>query len=337
MDENEKKIGLDPEQGTGNNAEEIIVETEPKSKWKKPIIISLICITVIAAFLFILFLDKKSDEKKALKDKANKEKIIDSLKNVAYENGYRQGYGIGFKEADDDCKKSTAKKPEKKAAVAKKTVKPKAVVTTPKQFTPPTTAQKPAAQPAQPAAQKQTTPQQPVVAASTANASTSILPYRYGKMGKTINRGYLEYYILKSFYNEANGSSIPELSYRGSGKLFAEDGEYWIYIDKKVVVTDSYLLQPGCEPWTAYIGDDRGYPAYLPHEAIKSSIQQARGDLSGAITSDDVKKIGQLVPEVANGTFRPNKIRKTNENYANNDNLYYEGWSACSQVNYKKK
>lgn len=292
-------------------------------------------------------------ETEVKKLKAN---YTDSLK-ISYSKGREDGFNAGLsmgvealndstakyaedlatvQAALDDCLKG--KKAPKKNKPINKPVAPQQkapIVTKSDQFVPPTqqTVQKPK--------QQVPAPQQ-AVSTNTATPASGLITDNSGHyMFKTVAEDgvHLKYVIVRSFYDEADVSGIPELSDRGSGKRFTMslDGQRWEYIDMKVIVTDSYLLQVGCEPWTAYVGDERGYPTFLPHQWLKTYIEQARGNLSGNITQEDVKNIAKLVPEVANGLFRPNKVRKTNENYANNDGLYYEGWSVCSQLIYRKK
>lgn len=165
--------------------------------------------------------------------------------------------------------------------------------------------------------------------------SASVIGLSDGDFWTSITpEGNLFYAFKKRLYDDAGGSGKPEMGSKGSGKFFVLDGENYVYVDP-LKVTDAMLNNR--YNWSVFIGDDKGYPAYLPHEVIKPAILQSRGKLDGSIVKEDVQKIGQLLPEVAAGRIRPNKVTKTNEGYAYNDGAYYEGWSFFTSILYQKK
>ena len=142
---------------------------------------------------------------------------------------------------------------------------------------------------------------------------------------------YLQYCFAKKLYDEAGGTSAPELNGKNSGKKFELEGDMYVYTDKSAPVTTATLART--LNWTVYIGSKDGYEAYIPHELIKPQISQARGDLAGTISPEDVDKIGALVPEVKAGRIMPNKITATGDY----DGLKYEGWHFRTPILYKQQ
>ncbi len=142
---------------------------------------------------------------------------------------------------------------------------------------------------------------------------------------------YLQYCFAKKLYDEAGGTSTPELNGKNSGKKFTLDGDMYVYVDKSAPVTTATLSRT--INWTIYIGPKDGYDAYIPHEIIKPQISQARKELAGTISQEDVDKIGALVPEVKAGRILPNKITAIGDY----DGLKYEGWHFRTQILYKQQ
>ncbi len=140
---------------------------------------------------------------------------------------------------------------------------------------------------------------------------------------------FLQYVFSKRLYDEAGGTGQPELNNQGSGKKFKLIGDQYVYTDKTTLANSATLS--GIYQWTIFIGNKKGYDAYLPHELIKPQIMQAKGSLAGSITPKDVTEIGKLVPEVKTGRIMPNKVTKTGI-----DNFVYEGWHFRTGVLYKE-
>lgn len=105
----------------------------------------------------------------------------------------------------------------------------------------------------------------------------------------------------------------------------------YVYVDKAAPVTIATLSR--IINWGVSIGPKDGYDAYIPHELIKLQISQARGDLAGTISKEDVDKIGALVPEVKAGRILPNKITAIGDY----DGLKYEGWHFRTSILYKQQ
>jgi hypothetical protein len=312
-----------------------------------------IALFVIA--LILVFSNMSCDSKIDAKLKSVKASYADSIEisyNRGNEDGFNAGFNTGVKALDDstakytealatvqaaldDCQKG--KKAPKKNKPINKTVAPQQkapIVTKPNQFNPP-----------QNTNQNQQVPQQKVQPQNTNETGTvtpasGISPYRSGYMCITVSeKGYKQYCLLKEHVDQYNGSGIPEFGYQGSKKYFSltSDGKWWVYEDKKIVITDDYLSKNPFEYWAAYIGNEIGYPVYLPHEYLKPYILKGRGDLAGGITAEDMKNIGKELQGVADGTYSPNKILKDNDGYAHNDQRFYEGWRVRSQVIVNRK
>lgn len=142
---------------------------------------------------------------------------------------------------------------------------------------------------------------------------------------------YIQYVFSKKLYDEAGGTNVPELNYKGSGKMFELNEDVFIYVERSTPVTASALNKDWS--WTVYVGDKEGYSAYIPHELIKAEIMQVKGTLAGTISKEDIAKIGEFVPEVQTGRIKPNKITATGDF----DNLAYEGWLFCTKMTYKQE
>jgi len=142
---------------------------------------------------------------------------------------------------------------------------------------------------------------------------------------------YLQYVFAKRLYDQAEGTGVPELNDKGSGKKFELVGDAYVYTDKAAPINVANLSR--IYHWSVYIGEKDGYSAYLPHELIKPEIIKARGELSGTISQEDVDKIGELVPEVKADRIQPNKITGQGAY----DGLTYEGWRFCTKIMYKQE
>jgi hypothetical protein len=305
---------------------------EKKSSWWKWLIV--IAILGVAVWFILKSCNapqeqtvtkKYADSLQAQLSKANWEKGMIGTDN--YKQGLREGAAIyadsllAAKMALSDCqgKKVAYSKPSK-TRVNNTTKKKETQTIIPPSFVP----QKNNTQTAKPTNNYNTSVQ-----------TTNFVGMSDGDFWITVSPdGYLEYGFSKKLYDDAGGTATPELFYPGSKKLFNLEGNNYIYVDKNVKVGEGMLK--ATKMWCIYIGNGKGYPAYLPHEAIKPEILQARGRLDGNITSEDVKSIAKIVPEVAAGRIIPNKILDVDKSQYSDGN-YYEGWAFCNTILYKTK
>jgi hypothetical protein len=144
--------------------------------------------------------------------------------------------------------------------------------------------------------------------------------------------GFLQYVFSKKMYDDAGGTGVPELNYKGSGKKFSYDEQEKVYYYTNTGIPIDEGTANGTYSWAVFIGQKEGYDAYLPHEVLKTAIITARGDLAGTISTEDVTKIGNIIPEVKAGRIQPNKITAIGDFDANK----YEGWQFRTKVLYTK-
>ena len=144
--------------------------------------------------------------------------------------------------------------------------------------------------------------------------------------------GFLQYVFSKKMYDDAGGTGVPELNYKGSGKKFSYDEQEKVYYYTNTGIPIDEGTANGTYSWAVFIGQKDGYDAYLPHEVLKTAITTARGDLAGTISTEDVIKIGNIIPEVKAGRIQPNKITAIGDYDANK----YEGWQFRTKVLYTK-
>lgn len=140
--------------------------------------------------------------------------------------------------------------------------------------------------------------------------------------------GYL-YYAFK----QSAVANYPEYTFEFADKggpkfILGNDGVYR-YITG-TLVTESMLKK--VFRWCVYIGSPKGYPEYLPHEAIKWAIEEVKGTTAGRISATDLKEIGKRVKGVADGTIEPNGVYVKAQ-----DGNEYGGWEFRNTILYKTK
>jgi len=156
--------------------------------------------------------------------------------------------------------------------------------------------------------------------APTTTDKTVVGRFRDGDFKVSYIDGYTTYYISKRLYDDAGGDATPEFMYKDSGQYFKLDGNNYTY---RVYGAPSQI-------WCVYIGNGKGYPAYLPHELLKPSILEARGDLAGYITPSDLQRIGDIESVIRTGGIIPNHVL-TGTIPADAQN-HWEGWAFVSKL-----
>jgi flagellar basal body-associated protein FliL len=144
------------------------------------------------------------------------------------------------------------------------------------------------------------------------------------------NDGHLYYAFKKSAIGDvAPGQSFQLNSTAGPKFVLSNDGTTYVCVTN-TVVSDNLLKKTF--HWNVYCGNDKGYPAWFPHELVKPAIAEVKGTEAGEITNDDLKEIGKIVPGVAAGTITPNGVYVTAA-----DGQKYGGWEFVSTILYKSK
>jgi|GEM_PF-2822140 len=246
---------------------------------------------------------KTSSVAAEVKTTAKKNKAI---KTVKQKNGQKKTAAVNQK---TDITKKSAFKPELKTKAIKTDTAEKAAVQTKKQF--------------------QTT----LEYETDLQSGIQYVGGTDGDFYTTVSYdGYLQYVISKKLYDDAGGTAVPELNYKGSGKKFSYDPDEnaYYYTDMSVPIDEASAN--GTYHWAVYIGEKDGFSAYLPHEVLKDAIIKVRGDLAGTISKADVDGIGKIIPEVQKERIQPNKITAAGDY----DGKKYEGWRFSTKVLYTK-
>jgi len=136
------------------------------------------------------------------------------------------------------------------------------------------------------------------------------------------NDSLLTYSFTKEAYEAAGGNETPELNNRGTGKFFTLVGDsLYVYKDPSRKGRPGSRIRQG---FTAYIGDGKGWPAFLVHELMKPIIVHALGSTgAGYITPEVLRKMAEIEPMIRAGKLLPNRpaVRQLPDS-AN----HWEGW-----------
>lgn len=186
----------------------------------------------------------------------------------------------------------------------------------------------------------------PVITETTYTADDSQLPITNyeggisGDFGTTISGdGHLIYFIKASIVANNKGNVAPRLNGE-SGDQFTLDNKkgYWFYVDNRLISGQEINSAGYAVTWNIFIGNVNygtgSYPAYLPHQSLKSLINNVRGYEYGEITQSDLNEMAKSNSSIANGTIKPLKLSSS----PGRDNAnFWHGWNFVTKIYAKKK
>jgi len=116
----------------------------------------------------------------------------------------------------------------------------------------------------------------------------------------TVKTIYKDGWTSYIFEEKLKGNITPEFMFKGSGKFFKLEGNWYVYKEYGSPAS-----------WTALIDNSRGYDEFLAHKLVKPAMREALGRDYGPVSGQNLKDIGGVEPAVKIGYIIPNQ---------------YEGW-----------
>lgn len=156
-----------------------------------------------------------------------------------------------------------------------------------------------------------------------------------GQFGTTVNeKGNLVYYISQALIDRYSGNGAPRLNGESGPQFSYNEGNgYWILVDNRLIATEQINSDTHLIRWNVYIGQIHhslgSYPAFLPHESLKSLIVEVRGQEYGEITAEDLRLMAQRNEMIAQGLIKPLRI---NSNPGRNNENFWHGWDFVTKI-----
>lgn len=161
-----------------------------------------------------------------------------------------------------------------------------------------------------------------------------------GDFGTTISGdGHLIYFIKTSIVANNKGNIAPRLNGESGGQFTLDSKKgYWFYVDNRLISGQEINSASYAVTWNIFIGHVNygtgSYPAYLPHQSLKSLINNVRGFEYGEITQSDLTEMAKSNSSIANGTIKPLRLSSS----PGHDNAnFWHGWNFVTKIYAKKK